>query len=339
MEPSHSSTSPAKSTPSWRARLRKLTDGMTWYGLELSLATIGLIATSIITTYGIYALVNYLKGIDTPAGTQFMGEFSLWVAATMLVWLPLGLVYYLRTRAETTRHTATEERWVHKLFVSVFLFQLVMLIAAIVFSIVYALLRIVVGIDDQAGDTAVRVVVPGLLAIAFNLGLFWAYSKHNRLSRTRFAGIVGVISLVVTLVLLGVSVTHVQGTSYDAKASADLYKLESKVSAYYTSKYNLPSSLSDLDGLDDSVKGRLDRYTYKKEARNRYQLCATFKTDTQKDSYIATTRDNEYSTYASFGIHGTGEKCFKLSAGYSKYDDITEPMFPSSDKDSDSSLY
>lgn len=299
----------------------KLTNGMTWYGLELALSVVGLLMTTIVITYALYALVNYLKGIDNPYAVQFLGEFSLIIAASMIVWLPLAVVFYLRTRAELVRHPATNERLVHKLFVGFFLFSVVLTIAGVMFSVIYSLIRMAVGIDDQPGDTAIRVVLPGVLAAAVNIGLFWAYGRHEGLSRKLFAIIFGGVATVLTIALLAVSVTNVQGSSRDAQAASDLNAIQSQISTYYTNKQALPSSLSDLDTLSSDVKGRIERYSYKKDSSVKYQLCAMFRTDTSSKGYPASAMygDNGYTNYASFGTHGTGEKCFKLMTSYASY--------------------
>ncbi len=307
--------------------LNRVTDGMSWYGLELALSVVGLLVTTVIINYAIYALVNYAKGIDNPLAVRFLGEFSLWVAASMIIWLPLAVIFYLRTRAEIDRHPATKERLVHKLFVGYFLFNVVLAIAGTMFSVVYALIRMAVGIDDQASDTAVRTVLPGILAAAVNIGLFWAYGKHEGLSRKLFSMIIGGLGVIVTIALLAMSVSNVQGANRDEKAASDLSEIQSQMSSYYSSKRSLPNTLHDLEGLKTETKGRLSRYDYKKDAATKYQLCATFVTDTQKQQgYEASARygnDDYYSSYASFSVHGTGEKCFKLKVGYSSYyDDI-----------------
>ncbi|MFZ1812526.1 MAG: hypothetical protein WAU02_03350 [Candidatus Saccharimonadales bacterium] len=304
----------------------KLCNGMSWYGLELALSTLGLMVTAMVLTYGIYATVNYIKGIDNPFAVRYLGEFSLWVAASMIIWLPLAVVYYLRTRAEIDRHPATKERLVHKLFVGFFLFNIIIVIAAALFSVVYALIRIAVGIDDTVSDTLVRIVLPGILAAAVNIGLFWAYGKHQGLSRKAFALIVTGAGVLVTIVLLALSVTNVQAASRDEKASKDLSDIQSQITSYYSAKRSLPASLDNIEGLTAETKARLSRYDYKKETSTQYQLCATFATDTQKQQgyeAAASYSKDSYMSYADFSLHGTGEKCFKLTAGYSSYyDDI-----------------
>ena len=302
----------------------KIVNGMSWYGLELALSVLGLTVATAVINYGIYALFNYMKGIENPLASQYVGEFSLWVAATMLVWLPLAVVYYLRARAEAERYPLTRERVVHKLCVGFFLFNVVVAITATVFSVIYALIRMSIGIDDQAGDTVVRVIVPGLLATVVNSGLFWAYARHAKISRKLFALVFAGLGLLITLILLIMSVSNVQANSRDQKAAADLGDINSEIASYYTTTRSLPNDLGQLDGLKTETKGRLSRYEYKKEQAGHYQLCATFFTDTQKQQGYDTAGQygNDYKTFTSFGTHGTGEKCFKLSASYSSlYDD------------------
>ena len=331
---------PYKPKTGW---LDKIINGMSWYGLELALSVVGLTVATAVINYGIYALFNYLKGIENPLASQYVGEFSIWVAATMIVWLPLAIIYYLRARAEASRYPETRERLVHKLFVGYFLFNVVLAIAATAFSVIYALVRNSIGIDDQAGDTAVRVVIPGIIAAAVNSGLFWAYAKHAQVSRKLFAMVFSALGIVVTIILLVMSVSNVQGNNRDQKAAEDLSAINNEITSYYGNMRTLPSDLNKLDGLKTETKNRLSRYEYKKEQGARYQLCATFVTDTQKQQgYDASGRySSEYKTYASFGTHGTGEKCFKLSASYSSlYDSYLNGSDSSLfDSPSDSSSY
>ncbi len=333
----------AKSPLSLQTMMGKLSRGMSWYGLELALSVVGLLVTVGVINYAIYALINYMKGIENPLAVRFVGEFSLWVAASMIIWLPLAVVFYLRTRAEIERHPATKERLIHKLFVGFFLFNVVLAIAGTLFSVVYALIRIIVGIDDQAGDTAVRTILPGVLAALVNVGLFWAYGRHQGLSRKTFSLLLTGFGVAVTIGLLAMSVSNVQGSAHDEKAAADLSDIQTEITSYYGDKRSLPSDLSALDGLKTETKKRLAHYDYKKQGSSRYQLCATFKTDTQKAYGYSTSRssytNDDYSTYASFTTHGIGEKCFKLSAGYSSlYNDyLNKPSYNT--QTDDSSLY
>lgn len=323
----------------------KIINGMSWYGLELALSVVGLLVTTAVINYAIYATVNYAMGIDNPLAVRYLGEFSLWVASSMIVWLPLAVIFYLRTRAELERHPATNERMIHKLFVGFFLFNVVLAIAGTAFSVVYSLIRIMVGIDDQAGDTAVRTILPGILAAAVNTGLFWAYGRHQGLSRKLFAMIVAGAGVLVTIVLLAMSVSNVQGANRDEKAASDLSEIQSRISSYYSDKRSLPSSLNDLDGLKKEVKDRVSRYTYKKNSSTKYQLCATFVTDTQKQMGIEagkSSSQSEYTVFESFTVHGTGEKCFKLTTSYSSlYEDYYNSNNNNSlfDSSNDSSSY
>ena len=302
----------------------RITNGMSWYGVELVLSVVGLMITTGVITYAIYAVINHMKGIDNPLAVRYLGEFSLWIAASMVIWLPLAVVFYLRTRAELQRHPATKERLVHKLFVGYFSFNVVLVIVGTLFSVVYALIRIAVGVDDQAGDTAIRTVLPGLLTATLMTGLFWAYGRHEGVSRKVFALLITSVGIVVTIALLAMSVSNVQGANRDEKAASDLSEIHSQISSYYNNKRALPTALTELDRLKSDTKARLSRYDYKKDGATKYQLCATFVTNTQKQQgYEASVRYNndDYTTYASFSIHGTGEKCFKLTTSLSSYYD------------------
>ena len=303
----------------WR---EKLFGGMSWYALELALSTFGLLVTIGIVNYSFFALINHWAGVDNQLAQRFMGEFSLWVVAMMIVWVPITLFFYLRARNESARHPASEKRFLHKLIVGLFSFWVVVALAGMVFSIVYSLLRMAIGVDENVSDTFLRAILPTVLSIVTTSGLLFAYTHHPRVSRKMFVIALGVLSALMVVALLAVSWTTIRGADRDQKAASDLQDITSKIKAYHSEKDRLPSSLSDLDGFDKEVKNRLSRYEYKKESGSKYQLCATFVTDTSKNDSYSSSYGEDYSTYASFSVHGTGEKCFKLTASYSSlYDD------------------
>ena len=329
---------PAKPAAQW---VNRVLNGMSLYGLELALSVVGLLVTLGVVTYGVFALINYWIGIENPLAQQFMGEFSLWITAMMIVWLPLTLFFYVRSRREADRNPASEKRFVHKLIVGLYIFNVIVMIAGLFFTVVYALIRMAIGIDDQAGDTALRVIVPSLIAIVITAGFLLAYSRRTKPSRKVFMIVLASISMIVTVALLSVSVATIQGSDRDQKAVEDLSAISSEVQSYYSDKEQLPDSLNSLQGLKSETKDRLSKYRYVKENDSRYQLCATFATDTAKSyGYEASSASYgpEYSMYPSFSSHGTGEKCFKLVASYADMYQYDYKDYLNSDT-SDSSMY
>lgn len=329
---------PRVSKTNWR---EKLTGGMSWYTLELALSTFGLLVTAGVINYSYFALINHWAGVDSPLAQRFMGEFALWIVAIMIVWVPFTLFFYLRARNHAINNPANEQRFMHKLIVGLFSFWVVVAIASIALSIVYALLRIVIGIDDDASDTLLRAVLPLVLSVMTTAGLFFAYTHHPKVRRKTFVIALGILSLAIMIALLTVSLSTIKGADRDQKTAEDLHSISMVINSYYSDKNRLPSDLSELSDLDAQTKKRLSRYDYKKEVGGKYQLCATFVTDTSKSSGYGSrsTYDSEYSTYADFSTHGTGEKCFKLTTSYSSLYDSSSYDSSSFDSSSDSSTY
>lgn len=316
-------TKPATAVTTRRpSLLRRMTSGMSWYGLELALASVGLLVTGGIISYCIYTLVNHQAGVDGADIGRVIGEMSLWIAAMMFVWLPMTLFFYARVRNEMQRYPTTQHRTIHKVIVGIFLFSVIMMLLGLLFSVVYVLIRMLIGIDDNASDTFIRVVVPGLLSVVTTAVLLFAFRDDTRVTRRIFTVFLWVMGAGLSLVLLGVSAQTIQAADRDSKAASDLSKIHDKVRTHYSDKHALPNTFGDLDGLDKETKGRLYRYSYKKESSGRYQLCAVFRTDTTKQfsGYQAAPAQDGYAPYADFGYHGSGEKCFKLMADYGSYE-------------------
>ncbi len=294
---------------------RRIIGGTGLYGLELILATLGLVVTSGVLTFGIYALFNYIAGVDN-AAQYFMGDFSIWLVAGMVAWLPLTVFFYLRTRGEVLTHPEREDVLLHKLIVGLYRFHFILLIVGTLFVSVYAAFRLLVDVDASAGDTVVRIVLPGLLAAILNAGIVMAYNRSQKPSRKLFSSTLAVISLAIMITLLVVSVIYVRSRTADNRTVADLSSIEGEVSLYANDHDGeLPDSLSQLNGLSGEIKDRLDDYTYTKVSRARYQICATFTNDTTSQAYKGYKSD-EYTSYVDYGIHPEGNHCYKLEPYY-----------------------
>lgn len=293
---------------------RRIIGGTGLYGLELIVAALGLIVTSGVLTFGIYALFNYFAGVDNSA-QYFMGDFSIWLVAGMVAWLPLTVFFYLRTRGEVLNNPAREDVLLHKLVVGLYRFHLILLIVGTLFVSVYAAFRLLVDVDASVGDTMLRVVVPGVLAALLNAGIVMAYNRSQKPSRKLFTILLTAVSLVIMVTLLVVSVGYVRSRTADNRTVSDIVAIEGEVNSYYDQYKRLPDNLSQITHLRTEVRERIDNYSYNKESASRYQLCATFTNDTKSEAYNKYSTD-EYVTYADFGIHSKGEQCYKLMPAY-----------------------
>ena len=287
------------------------------YGFELLMATFGLTVAAIVIDYGLFAFFHYLKGANDTYGSSVVGEFSLWIVAAMLVWLPLAIVFYLRTRGQMAVDTQRRQATLHKVLVSIYQFVNVLIGAGALFVFLYSLIRLAVNVDsgETAADVLVRVSLPALLMVGLHGWLLFAYAKSARITRKLFGLSMGIIGIVVMLGLLVTSVGAIRGQAIDRKKEADLSLLSSAIASHSRSKGALPRSLDQLTIDKDRLELPLSDYTYRTTGAGRYELCTTFET-AKNTSGI----EKEYAAYASFTSHQKGTQCFKLMTRYSTFD-------------------
>lgn len=318
--PKQESTPPAAPPPS-RTGWKRLFSGTSIYGFELVMATFGLTVAAIVIDYGFFAFFNYLKGIGSTAGSAIVGEFSLWIVAAMLVWVPIALTFYFRTRGQLATNPIQRQTALHKVFISIYMFVNILIGAGALFAVLYTLIRLAVGVEDMhADEVLVRIALPALLTVGLHGAMLFAYSNAKQVSRKRFGVAFAAVAGVVMVALLISSVSALRAAAIDDKRESDLQAIQQAVSEYNSDKAALPDSLDDLEIDTDDLKLSVDDYSYDKVDGDRYELCATFATDT--DSYSGssvedTTYDSgiskdEYTTYASFSSHDKGKVCFNL---------------------------
>ncbi len=285
--------------------------GTSMYGFELLMATFGLTTAAIVIDYGMFAFFNYVKGSGTGYNTALFGEFSLWIVAAMLVWLPLSIAFYLRTCGELATTPGRYQATLHKVVISIYRFVNVLIAAGGLFAIFYSIIRLLVnGADgEQVGDVLVRVTVPALLVIGVHGWVLMAYSRSQRITRKVFSIVVAGLGLLVMIGLLVTSVGAIRGRVIDDKKERDLSVLSTAISEYYTDKRSLPKSLDDVEDGVDKLNMSLDEYSFIRQGANKYELCAKFDTSTMSAS---SKTSNQYSMYPSFTYHDKGNHCFKV---------------------------
>lgn len=299
-----------------------------FYGFELFMAVFGLTTAAAIADYGIFAIFNYLRGIDGSA-SEFVGEFSLWIVAGMLVWLPLSLLFYIRSRGEQARRKTVSSSTVHKVILSLYFFINIVIAAGAAFATLYSLLRLAIG--DTGGDSVidvlVRVTVPAIVMAKLHIWLLVAFTTNKYINRKTFAGIFAAFGVAVMVLLTIVSISSVRGYIADEKRQDDLRVISQKIDEH-AEEDGLPASLNDLS-LDDELQLPADTYTYKKDDQMRYQLCAEFthKTNGYDESYAG---EDEYVRYGNFYNHDEGNECFKLRTQFNvlgtDYSDMLEEL-------------
>ncbi len=304
--------------PSWK----RWFDGTSMYGFELFMAGFGLTVAAIVIDYGLFAFFNYAYGIDGSNARQVVGEFSLWIVAAMLVWLPLALGFYLRVRGEQALSPTRSQGRLHKVLLSIFFFVNILILAGSLFAVLYSLIRMATGAADmEAMEMLVRVTLPAFLMAVLHAALLFAFTKARWASRRNFALGFGLLGLAVMAALMVASFGTVRGVAMDDKREADLTYLSGQIRSHYTSNRSLPENLQELDVDEDKLKMSLDDYSYDPQMSGRYELCTDFAIDTRENGRDYYERENdEYSLYGSFHRHSKGKECFKLRASYTTYD-------------------
>lgn len=299
----------------WRQRFFS---GTSLYGFELVVAVIGLLVTIGVLIYGIYALSNYLVGIDSSSTRQFTGELSVWLMATMIVWLPLTLFFYVRSRAEVTVNPKRETTLFHKFVIGAYRFVLLMGVIGLLFSVVYLTIRLLIGIEDNASDIALRMIVPGLVSAFVAGGSMVAFNRSHVPAHSLFSLLLSGVSVVVIVAVLAVSIGSIRDDAKDSRTVNDLSAIQSQINEYYVNKQTVPDNLQQLSGLTKEVNARLGEYQYTYKSANHYELCADFLTDVSDNRGYAVpvSSDSSYTYYPNFYGHGKGRQCYNLSASY-----------------------
>ena len=305
---------PAPSRASWRRHL----DRTGIYGFELLMATFGLTVAAIVIDYGFFAFFSYVIGVEgrSVSANAFVGEFSLWIVAAMLVWVPLALVFYMRTRGQLAANPAQGQTGLHKVLVSLYLFVNTIIAAGALFAFLYVLIRLAVGVEDaKVGEVIGRIALPALLVVILHLGMLSAYMTSRKVTRKTFGLSFAIVAAVVMLALLVSSVGSIRGVAMDDKKQSDLRVISDKIRLYNTDKRSLPNSLADVAIPDRELKLSLDTYRYEKKGTNKYELCANFATESDANVSVisdATSTGDGYTAYPSFTKHDKGEQCFKI---------------------------
>lgn len=328
----------ARASSPRRVDWRSWIGGTSMYGFELLLAIVGLLTVASIASYALFVLFNHWREASTSSAfTVPTGEFTLIIVASMIVWLPLALLFYLRARAEQVTRPVRTASNLHKILVGLFLIGVVMTIASLCFVVVYALLRLAVGMEGSVADILVRVVVPAVLSAGLFTGLLYAYRHNNRPTRKLYAIGLIVAGLLPVLVLLGVSFGQMRGAELDRQRASDLSTIQRQINQHVRDNGGLPDGLDDID--TDDVTRPLSEYRYEKQessgfrSSGEYKLCATFSTDTRTGPGRTPSYGSDRpmsSTYANFRVHDKGEECFSLRASTlssSRYDDLLNDRF------------
>lgn len=293
------------------------------YGFELFTALFGLFTTLVVVDYGIFALFNYLRSFS--GGSSYFGDITIWIVAAMVVWLPVTIVFYLRSRSEYERHPLHGDSPLHKVLVSIYYVSVLFGAIGLSFALIYALVHLTVSPDESVADVLVRVVVPAFIATLVHVGMMFAYPKSRRPSRKIFATVFGILAAVVAVSLFAVSAGLIRSNRMDEITASDLNAIQASVTSYASENKTVPAKIDAVKDLSKDTQARIDHYTYSVQASDKYTLCADFLTDTTAQQsrgevvpMVAqddgSTSSDGYSSYMNFTVHAKGTVCFKLRA-------------------------
>lgn len=311
---------------------RKFLENTSIYGLELAVAMVTILIVGTVLAIGAFALSQYIYG---SAGSG-VGQLALWSAASTIVWLPVVYIFYLRSRAYMERNPDVVGNDVQRAFVIIYQVLTVLTVIAFSFGAIYSMLNAFVQAGDM-GRTLVTVSLPSLISALVFAGAFVAFFRKPVAGRKTFANGLLVVSLLIVVPVIVYSMLTLRGANLDGNRSADLYRLETSISSYYNqNRYSLPDSLDDLpSSTRDGLNMPLSDYEYQKKSSTKYELCATFSTDTADEDIddldyyqIGKTASNDYNR------HSAGKQCYSVTKSYySSYpygygvEDSTEESF------------
>lgn len=293
----------------------------------------GLILLSLVTLTG-YALVDQWLG-DPKAGMAMFSDFSYYYYLCLLVGMVLfgGLHVWMRLR--TTSIDADNQPAVAKGFLAVFIAILAVSIVGALGAIAY------VGVDTLLGTgnystKEVWIVVLDALQVVLWSSLMWWHFKYSAGAKL-YAIAAGVLVALAAILLVIFPIMARRDTVIDSRTSNDLTAIVSAVNKYVEKNNKLPASLRDVE-LNEKIASRVGTYEYEATTQESgttpkvpqddlfyeygrpsgttfsYKLCATFKTDTNKE-------DDDQPVFLSMmyggsgmSKHPSGRHCFDQKA-------------------------
>lgn len=293
---------------------RRFLENTSIYGLELAIAMVTILIVSTVLAIGAYALSQYIYG---SAGSG-NGQLALWSAASTIVWLPVVYIFYVRSRAYMERNPDVVGNDVQRAFVIIYQVITVLTVIAFSFTAVYSMLSAFVQANDMS-RTLVTISLPSLISALVFAGAFVAFFRKPVFSRKAYANGLLIASLLIVVPVIAYSMLTLRGANLDSNRSTDLYRLESAISYYYNqNSYTLPDSLGDLpSNTRDGLNMSLSDYEYQKKSSTKYELCATFSTNTKDtDKSNSSYYDIERSTSNDYTSHPAGKQCYDVTKSY-----------------------
>lgn len=296
-------------------------DSVSVYGLEFAVAMITLIISVSVLSFATFALCNYFAYDDVGSGR---GYFALWSSASTIVWVPVALIFYLRSRAYMGRHPEVSDNPVQRVFTIIYQVTMILTIISFAVAAVYAALTSLVRPEDTK-DVLLAVALPSAISALLFGGALVAFFRRPVIRRRTFAAMFLLIAALIIVPTVIVSIMTLRAQAVDELKSQDLNAVKTAVESFDEEKGRTPANAAELKPYidDDDVKDRLGEYRYERVDDTRYRLCTTFSADSEYSSDRISSP--EYQSYANFNSYKAGETCFKLRTSYSSvydYDSV-----------------
>ena len=303
------------------AKRPRFIDRVGVYGLEFAVAMVTLIISASVLSFATFALCNYLA--NETVGSEG-GYFALWSSASTIVWVPVAMLFYLRSRAYMAQHPDVSSQPVQRVFTIIFQVLMILTIISFAVAAVFAVLTSLVE-PDQTSNILIGVALPSAVSALLFGGVLVSFYGRPVVRRRTFAVVLTLVTLAIIVPTIAVSVASLRGVNADEYRETDLYAIKSAIDDYARENSKTPASLSDVRQMidDEDVTDRISDYEYSRVDDDRYQLCATF-TATSRYRASLSIREDRYQSYANFGDHNAGENCYSLRTPYSSGYDILE---------------
>lgn len=171
------------------------------------------------------------------------------------------------------------------------------------------------------GDLSVKFAMKSLTAILISAAVFSFYfydikrkevlnKKDNVIRIYFYASLLIVLATFATSLFIVESPTQTRNRKFDIMILDSFNNIDGAISQFYTDKKKLPDNLDQLksdypyitdETLTDKATGK--KFDYKVLEKNKYELCANFRTSNKEDKGV------EYYGYKDVWPHDSGYQC------------------------------
>ncbi|HEV2412680.1 MAG TPA: hypothetical protein VGS28_02625 [Candidatus Saccharimonadales bacterium] len=276
-----------------------------FYIFEYAIGLLALLVAALLLDRALYVLFQYINDRST---VENLGEVAVHTVGLAVVWLPLAMVLYLRTRSQEQAQRSLEENKLRRFFY--FVFMTVIVISTAVFAY-FAIRGLLLWIFDAQlpREALVGLFLPALLSAVVGKAIIWQTMQvNNQLTTQRFVRYFGGIAVIVFVLLFAVGLGKARDSVIDNQTSTDLAQIATYVNNYANAQGAMPTSLASLN-LPNSVlvRGNKYGYSYAATGNGEFKVCGDFK--------AASAGTGKINEGPDFKLHGAGFQCFTLAVG------------------------